>query len=429
MHINSSRFDIQIKSYIRYNSTEFIILFDKHQGDSSMTTLIQEKVQQSIGILQEKKIDLWLTLVRETSLSVDPNLPMIYGADLTWQSALIFTKNGERIAIVGRFEAETARRTEAYSEVIHYDEAFKPALLQVLNNLEPKTIAINYSVNDPVADGLSHGMYQLLMGILEGTPYINRLVSAEQIIGALRGRKTSVEIEWIRRAVATTEEIYKATFEFIQPGMSECQIANFMHNQIKTRGLSSSWDWEHCPTVNAGPNSVIGHVGPTELQIQRGHILHFDFGVKENDYCSDIQRVVYFLTPGEITPPKPVQHGFATIVHAIQETVKAMKPGMLGNEVDQVARGIVTGAGYPEYKYGTGHHLGRAAHDGGGLLGPLWERYGDSPQYPLEVGQIYTIEPGLAVPGFGYIGIEEDVVVTQNGAEFLGTPQTELILK
>jgi Xaa-Pro aminopeptidase len=394
-----------------------------------MATLIQSKVNQISKILQENEIDLWLTFVRETSVSEDPVLPLIYGTDLTWQSALIFTQRGERIAIVGRFEAETAQRTGVYDEVILYDESLRPNLLEVLYRLNPSKTAINYSRDDPVADGLSHGMFQMLMEILKDTPFADRLISAEVLIGALRGRKTGVEIDRIRNAVNTTLEIYDDTFCFIQAGMTEKEIADFMKNQVLSRDLEPAWDWDHCPTVNAGPESPVGHVGPTDIPIRPGQLLHFDFGVKQNDYCSDIQRVVYFLAPGERVPPNSVQHGFDTIVQAIQETVKSMAPGMLGVEVDNIARGIVTGQGYPEYKYATGHQLGRAAHDGGGILGPLWDRYGESPNRPLEVGHVYTVEPGLMVPGYGYVGIEEDVVVTEKGTEFLGTPQTELILK
>ena len=101
-----------------------------------MTTLIQEKIEQSIGILQEYDKDLWLTFIRETSALADPVLPLIYGSDLTWQSALIITQTGRRIAIVGRFEAETALRTGAYEDVIHYDEKISPLLLKILEEVK-----------------------------------------------------------------------------------------------------------------------------------------------------------------------------------------------------------------------------------------------------------------------------------------------------
>jgi Xaa-Pro aminopeptidase len=181
--------------------------------------------------------------------------------------------------------------------------------------------------------------------------------------------------------------------------------------------------------VNTGPASPIGHVGPGDLCIEPGHLLHIDFGVLHNEYCSDLQRLAYFLAPGESQPPEPVRRGFETIVNAIHTTVAAMKPGMLGKDVDAIARGLVTSAGYPEYKYATGHQIGRLAHDGAGILGPEWERYGATPDFPLEAGQVYAVEPGLAVPGYGYIGLEENVLVTENGAEFLSRPQVELILR
>ncbi|MBN2147033.1 MAG: aminopeptidase P family protein [Anaerolineales bacterium] len=394
-----------------------------------MDPIVIEKTRQAIDLLKEKKIDLWLTFVRETPAHRDPVLPLIYGLDLTWQSALIFTRQGQRIAIVGSLEGAAARRTQAYDEIILYDQGIRQVLRQTLTRLDPQTIGINYSLNDVHADGLSYGLYQVLLAHLEGTPYAKRLVSAEHICGALRARKTPTEIARMRAAVATTLEIYEQTFDYAQVGMTEERIGKFMHQQLARRGLSPAWQAESCPAVNTGPESEVGHAGPTDLIVQPGHLLHFDFGVKQDGYCSDIQRMMYFLAPGETQPPPAVKHGFETIVNAVQAAVKAMRPGVRGREIDAIARGAVTSAGYPEYLYGTGHHVGRTVHDGAGMLGPLWEKYGDTPNYPLEPGHIYTVEPGLAVPGHGYVGLEEDVLVTENGAEFLGPPQTELIIK
>jgi Xaa-Pro aminopeptidase len=395
-----------------------------------MSNLILEKVNQAVQVLNEKDIDLWLTFTRETSLGGDPILPVIYGSSgLTWPSALLIARSGERIVILGHFEAENARLTGAFSEVIPYDRGIREVLRETVTRLNPRQVAINTSLDDPLADGLTYGMHATLEEILSGLTCAGCLVSSQEIIAALNGRKSAEEITRIRRAVADTEAIFAETYAFVRIGMSEQEIGAFMQNGVNQRGLGFGWVEESCPAVNAGPDSPVGHCGPTALRLQPGQVLHFDFGVRQQDFCSDIQRVMYFLAPGESQPPQDVRRGFETVAHAVQAAAAAMRPGVSGVTVDRAARAVVTGAGYPEYLYATGHQLGRHAHDGGGLLGPLWERYGGLPDRLLEAGQVYTIEPGLMLPGHGYIGLEEDVLVTEQGVEFLSNPQVELVVR
>jgi len=390
-------------------------------------TLVQEKVRQSIEILKEKEIDVWMTFVRETSGVRDPVLNFILGpTDLTWESALIHTRSGERIAIIGRLEAEAVERLGVYQTVTAYDKGVSQPLRETLDRLNPQQIAVNYSPNNVHADGLTHAMYLKLKEYLKETPFAERLISAEGIISSMRGRKTSVEVEKIRQAVRITNEIFDNTFEHIRVGMTEIEIAGHMQALLNEKGVEFAWPRESNPAVNSGPDSPVGHSGPTEIKVEAGHLLHFDFGVKFEGYCSDIQRMVYILRPGENDAPEEVKRGFATIRAAIENLRAALKPGVKGVEMDMIARNTVVKAGYPEYMYGTGHQLGRVAHDGGALLGPLWEKYGEQPNQRVEAGNVYTIEPGLAVPGFGYMGLEEDVLVTNKGAEYLGPPQQTL---
>ena len=392
-------------------------------------TLIQEKVNQAIEILKEQETDIWLTFVRETSGVRDPALDLLIGAnDLTWPSALILTRKGEKIAIIGNLEKDALQRLNVFDEILGYDTAVSELFRKTITRLNPDRIAVNTSRNNVHADGLTHAMYEFLKEYLTGTPYADRLVSAEPIINAMRGRKTLTELERIRKAVEITDEIYKKTFAFIKVGMTEIEIGVYMHKLTKDYGVGLAWPAENCPAVNSGPNSPVGHNGPTNIKIERGHIIHFDFGVKYKDYCSDIQHVAYVLREGEMEAPIEVQRGFITLRTAVEKSREAMRAGVTGNSIDTISREIITDSGYPEFNYALGHQLGRVAHDGGALLGPLWEKYGDSPNQKLEVGQVFTIEPGLAIPGYGYLGLEEDVVMTTKGAEYIGEPQREIIL-
>jgi Xaa-Pro aminopeptidase len=392
-------------------------------------SLLQEKVDQAIEILQEQNTDMWLTFVRETSGVRDPVLDLLIGLnDLTWPSALILTRKGEKIAIVGNLEKDAVARLAVFDTILGYDTAVSGPLRDTITRLDPGQLAVNTSRNNVHADGLTHAMYEILREHLRGTPYVDRLVSAEPIVNALRGRKTPAELERIRRAVEITDEIYKKTFEFIRVGRTELEIGAYMHKLASDYGVGLAWPAESCPAVNSGPNSPAGHSGPTNIKVERGHIIHFDFGVRYEGYCSDIQRIVDVLREGEIEAPPEVQRGFITIRTALEKSREAMKPGATGNSIDAIARAIVTDASYPEYPHALGHQLGRVAHDGGALLGPMWEKYGDSPKQKLEPGQVFTIEPGLAVPNYGHIGLEEDVVMTDQGAEYIGEPQREIVL-
>jgi Xaa-Pro aminopeptidase len=391
---------------------------------SATSTLVQEKLDQAVGVLREQDVDLWLTFVRETSLTNDPCLDLIAGTYSAWTGAFMVSATGERIAIVGRFDAPAVEQTGGY-EVIGYDESIKPALRETVDRLAPRTIALNYSESDPAADGLTHGLWLVLQDTFAGTDVAGRFVSSEAIVNALRGRKSPAEVDLIRAAARETEEIFDAVTNRVRPDLSELEIADLMHAEVARRGLGYAWGRDHCPAVNAGPEKEVGHAPPGELRTRRGELLHVDFGVTRAQYASDLQRVWYFLEEGETDPPADVRRAWDALWASVDAGIAALRPGVAGWEVDAAARSVLVDAGYPEPMHALGHQLGRAAHDGGTTLAPRWDRYGSAPFGLVEEGNVFTVEYGASVAGRGYIGLEEDVLVTAEGVEWLSTPQRE----
>ncbi len=393
-----------------------------------MNAIIKEKIEQAVSILKEKDIDMWLTFVRESAYSKDPVMDIIVGTNVTWESAFTICKDGTYSAIIGSLDVANMKAQGIYEDITGYVQSINEPLANLFNSKKPKSIAVNYSKNSNIADGLSHGMYLILMDHLKGTGYEDKLVSSEEIIAALRGRKSKAEIANLTEAVNVTLSIYDEVTKFMKPGMTEQQVADFILSRVKEKGLETAWEEDQCPAVFTGPDSAGAHAEPTKRIIQKGHVLNIDFGVKINGYCSDLQRTWYFLRDDEDKAPSEVQRGFDVIKDSIQLVADKLKPGVMGCEMDDIARNFIVKNGYPEYPHGLGHQVGRIAHDGGCGLFPRWDRYGTIPYMKVEESQVYTIEPRLPVKDFGVATIEEEVFVTKDGCRYISKPQKELYL-
>lgn len=389
-------------------------------------SIIPEKMAQATQILRDLNIDVWLIFVRETLLNRDPALDFILDGQVTWRSAFLITRSGQHIAIVGHFDARNVESMNVFSQVVDYHHGIREPLLTALEQLRPRKIAINYSTSDVAADGLTVGLYHNLLDYFENTDYASRLISAEPIIAALRGRKSPTEVELVKAAVDITEQLFDEVGRFAKAGMTQREIADFVHFQIESRGLDYAWERDYDPIVTCGPYSPYGHAAPSDVPLEKGHTLHIDLGIKQNDYCSDLQRMWYVLKDDETTAPPDVQHAFDTVYGAIKAGEAALRPGVPGWKVDAAARRYIVDNNYAEYMHAFGHLLGRSVHDGATVLAPRWERYAGICELPVEVGNIFTLELHVTLPERGIMSLEEDVLITEKGVLYLSTPQTEL---
>jgi Xaa-Pro aminopeptidase len=387
--------------------------------------IVAEKIAQAGRLLDELNIDLWLIFARETTLQSDPAMPLVVGDNVTWQSFFLYSRGGDAIALVGNLDVENFKRGDRFTEVIAYTEGVGRDIRALLERLDPRAIALNYSVDDPASDGLTHGMYLQLCGYLEDTPYRERLVSAETFCTKLRSRKTQMERDRLTAAATLANDAWLEAVRNIEAGMTEIDIAGLIDMCIAERGAASAF-----PTlVNAGDKTVAGHGHPTSARLEPGDLLHVDFGARVEDYCSDIQRLLYIPRRGESAVPRELSDAFDMVSAVIKASAETCRPGAIGHELDAAARRMLLDNGYPEYQHALGHQLGRSVHDGGGIIGPRWERYGITPTLPLEPDSVFTLELEIVLPGIGCVGLEEDVCVTESGGRFLSPRQLELIAK
>ena len=393
--------------------------------------VLRERVERLLpSAMEAHDIDLWLVFTREEA--ADPLAVDLGGGAAVARMALLFdrSKRGLRkTAIAASYDIVPLEETEIYDEVLSYkSEGIKPHLKKFVEDLDPKRIAVNTSRDMPIADGLTAGMRDYLEEVL-GEGLAARFVSSEPLVASFRGRRLPSEVEILREAARDTDTLIRDALSrtVITPGVtSEKDVGAYLSSRTAMLGATVPFI-----SVVAGPSR--GHAEPSGRVIERGDLVRIDFGITLNGYSTDLQRTAYVLRVGEKAAPPQILKMWETARKAADRQIAAMKPGVSGNEIDAIARQTLRAAGFEGPPHGTGHAIGFAVHDVGPLLGPDWpERYGTTVFLKMEEGQTFAVEPILYAPyeGMGeiHIGLEEDVVITAEGAEMLHQRQASLIL-
>jgi Xaa-Pro dipeptidase len=316
----------------------------------------------------------------------------------------IFPVHGQPALICPAFEASKTQRGPIAWQLFTYVDGQEP--------VEAFHAASHALQLDQQRVGVeAYKMRVLELRLLEKAAYAVMCEPADALVAQLRMIKDADEIAAMRRAVAITEQALNDVLDAVHVGMTERQVANHLTQALLQRG-AEGLAFE--PLIQSGPNSALPHATPGERVIQAGEVLLLDFGVAFDGYLSDITRT--FVVGSASAEIKKI---YELVKQANAAGSAAARPGATGQDVDRAARKVITEAGYGQYfTHRTGHGLGLEGHE------PPYMVEGNA--VPLEVGNTFTIEPGIYVPGLGGVRIEDDLVITENGAESLTTYDREL---
>jgi Xaa-Pro dipeptidase len=250
-----------------------------------------------------------------------------------------------------------------------------------------------------------------LRGLEEAAPRL-RAEDATPILAGLRMVKDADELAAMREAVRIVETALRAAIAQIRVGMTERQLADIWEREMHAAGGAPSFG----SIVASGPNGANPHHSNTDRAFQPGDLIVMDGGALCDGYASDITRTVAL---GEPTPEARTIYELVLAANAAGRTFA--RPEATGEQIDQAARAVIARGGYgAQFLHRTGHGLGLEIHEPPYIVG--------GSQEPLEPGTTFTVEPGVYVAGLGGVRIEDDVVITTEGAESLTTFERDLII-
>ncbi|MSR05555.1 MAG: aminopeptidase P family protein [Gemmatimonadetes bacterium] len=240
-----------------------------------------------------------------------------------------------------------------------------------------------------------------------------RLQPVNELVERLRIRKHPSEVAAIRRAAALASDALRAALESVRVGQRELDVATRLESELRRRGS----EWHPFPTIVAsGPRSALPHARTSPRTIGLGDLLLIDFGAELDGYCADLTRTVVVGRPADER-----QRTVYDLVRDAQLAARTgIRAGMTGRDADALARSPIEARGFGDaFGHSLGHGLGLEVHEA--------PRVSKGNADALPVGAVVTIEPGVYIPGWGGVRIEDDVHLAAGGPELLSDGMTDLI--
>lgn len=243
-----------------------------------------------------------------------------------------------------------------------------------------------------------------------------QFIGTEKIIENLRVKKTTFEIEKIKKAAEITDKTFSALLTFIKPGLSELEIVWKIMEMFQYLGATPVFE----PIVASSKGSAIPHYFSTNKKLKKGEIVLLDFGAKYEGYCSDMTRVV-ILGKADTKTQKIYNTVLTTQNLALNQLIKESRnrTTISVKEIDRMSRSYITKSGFPSIPHGLGHGVGISIHEN--------PRLNPKSEDLLSPGTVFTIEPGIYLPGWGGIRIEDLLVWEKDGIKNIAKSSKKLI--
>jgi len=360
-----------------------------------MGEIIRRRLAKLRGKLEDQGLDTFLVLQAENRRY----LSGFSGEDGQCDEsagALFITPDRQMLATDSRYETQACMEAPEF-EVYCYNKGLAEALPEILKALHTERLGFE-------STRLSYLQFQRFEKHLKEQDLGASMIPTKGVVEALRVIKEPQEIDAIRRSLALSESVFETMREDLSAGISEKSLAWTLEKGLRQRGAESV---AFPPIVASGPNAALPHAVPTDRPAGRGEPILFDWGSRIDGYCSDISRTIVL---GE--PDSRFKRVYQVVRDAQSMAIEAMRAGISTQAVDKIARDHIAAKGFGDrFGHGLGHGVGLATHEKPHL----------SPVRPtnLEVGMVTTVEPGIYIPEWGGVRLENMVVIEAGGAVVL----------